>query len=207
MSSIPGALAGPTTEAEPQAGAGVGALPPYTRRLLMWSFAVGVVPPIVLIVGLSLNSLYVLLFVHVICGGTWTGFDLFMGLVMSRIMRSLDIPARVEVAKRLTPTTFFILPSLAATAVTSGIYLAQHLHKFDLSDPWIIAAGVVVAILTVQGFGIFMPNGLRIFIELAKRKPDPQRIARLNMWNIRLSGVQAAFQVVIIVIMAHLAIY
>jgi hypothetical protein len=92
-------------------------------------------------------------------------------------------------------------------AVTSGIYLAQRLHKFDLSDPWIIAAGVVVAILTVQGFGIFMPNGLRIFIELAKRKPDPQRIARLNMWNIRLSGVQAAFQVVIIVIMAHLAIY
>ncbi|HEX5467385.1 MAG TPA: hypothetical protein VFW92_12015 [Candidatus Limnocylindrales bacterium] len=203
MSSIPEALARPTGDAE----AGAGALPPYTRRLLMWSFAVGVVPPIVLIVGLSLNSLYVLLFVHVICGGTWTGFDLFMGLVMSRIMRSLDIPARVEVAKRLTPTTFFILPSLAAVAVTSGIYLAQRLHKFDLSDPWIIAAGVVVAILTVQGFGIFMPNGLRIFIELAKRKPDPQRIARLNMWNIRLSGVQAAFQVVIIVIMAHLAIY
>lgn len=205
MSSTPQALAGPATEA--QAGAATGALPPYTWRLLVWSFAVGIVPPIVLIVGLSLNSLYVLLFVHVICGGTWTGFDLFMGLVMSRIMRSLDVPARVEVAKRLTPTTFFILPSLAATAVTSGIYLAQRLGKFDLGDPWILAAGVVVVILTVQGFGIFMPNGLRIFIELAKRKPDPLLIARLNMWNIRLSGVQAAFQVAIIVIMAHLAIY
>jgi len=115
-------------------------------------------------------------------------------------MRSLDVPARVEIAKRLTPTTFFILPSMAAVAVTSGIYLAQVEDKFDLSSPWIIAAGVVVLIL-------IMPNGVRIFIELAKRQPDTGLIARLNMRNIRLAGVQALLQVLIILIMAHLAVY
>lgn len=73
----------------------------------------------------------------------WTGFDIFMGVVMTRIMRLLDLPSRVEVAKRLTPTAFFILPSLAATAITSGNYLAQSENKFNLSSPWIIAAALL----------------------------------------------------------------
>jgi hypothetical protein len=88
-------------------------MPPYTSRLLTWSFAIGVIPPVVLIAALSTRNLFLLDYVHVITGGTWTGFDIFMGVVMSRIMRSLEIQQRVEVAKRLTPTTFFILPSLA----------------------------------------------------------------------------------------------
>jgi hypothetical protein len=182
-------------------------LPPYTRRLLLWSFAIGIIPPLVLIAAVASKSLYLLTFTHVFTGGTWTGFDIFMGVVMTRVMRSLDVPARVEVAKRLTPTTFFIMPSLAAVAVTAGVYLAQTENKFDLSSPWIIAALVIVAILIAQGFGIFMPNGVRIFIELAKLKPDTGLIARLNMRNIRLSGVQALLQVLILLIMAHLAVY
>jgi hypothetical protein len=182
-------------------------MPPYTGRLLRWSFAIGIVPPAVLVLALVTKSFYLLTFVHVITGGTWTGFDLFMGLVMSRVLRSLDIAARVEVAKRLTPTTFFILPSLAGTAITAGIYLAQAEGKFDLGSPWIVATGIVVLLLTVQGFGIFMPNSVRIFIELGKVRPDTAKIARLNMRNIRLAGLQAAFQLGIILIMAHLAVY
>lgn len=182
-------------------------LPPYTVKLLTWSFAIGVIPPVALIAAVWTKSLYLLDYVHVMGGGTWTGFDIFMGVVMTRIMRSLDIPHRVEIAKRLTPTTFFILPSLAATAITAGIYLAEWEGKFDLSSPWIIASGVVVLVLTAQGFGVFMPNGVRIFIELGKNNPDTSKIARLNMQNIRLSASQAIFQVIIIIIMAHLAIY
>jgi len=68
-----------------------------------------------------------------------------------------------------------------------------------------IFTGIVVIILTAQGFGIFMPNGLRIFIELSKDKPDTEKIARLNMQNIRLAGSQAFFQIIIILIMAKFA--
>jgi hypothetical protein len=184
-----------------------GGLPPYTTKLLRWSFTVAIIPPIVLVTALATNSRYLLDYVHVISGGTWTGFDIYMGVVMSRILRLLDIPARVEVAKRLTPITFFILPSLAATAITAGIYLAQSEGKFVFSSPWIIAAGVIVLILTVQGFGVFLPNGVRIFIELAKKNPDTAKIAKLNMRNIRLAGSQGVFQVLIILVMAHLAMY
>lgn len=199
MTAVPDALARPAADVRRAA------LPPYTRRLLIWSFAIGVLPPLLLIVALAAHSFYLLQFTHVITGGTWTGFDLFMGIVFARLMGALEIPARIEVAKRLTPITFFILPSLAAVAITSGIYLAQLLGKFDLSAPRIIAAGIVVLVLTVQGFLIFMPNGVRIFIELAKHQPDTARIARLNMRNIRLAGVQAVLQVALILIMANLA--
>lgn len=185
----------------------VSKLPPFTKGLLRWSFAVGIVPPVALVLALALKSQYLLDYVHVICGGSWTGFDLYTGLVLSRILRSLEIPARVEVAKRLTPTTFFIIPSLAAVAITAGIYLAQAQGKFNLTDPWIIGAGVVVVILTAQGFGVFLPNGVRIFLELAKAHPDTALISKLTMRNVRLAGSQAVFQVIIILIMAHLAMY
>ena len=182
-------------------------LPPYTKKLLLWSFSVAILPPAVLVAAMATKSLYLLDYVHVISGATWTGFDIFMGVVMTRIMRLMDIPARVEVAKRLTPTTFFIMPSLAATAITAGIYLAETEGIFNLHSPWIIAAGVIVLILAGQGFGVFMPNGVRIFLELAKTKPDTALIAKLNLRNIRLAGSQAIFQVLIILVMAHLAIY
>jgi hypothetical protein len=182
-------------------------LPPFAKKLFLWSFAIGIIPPVVLVLALAVKSLYLLDYVHVICGGSWTGFDLYTGLVLSRILRSLEIPARVEVAKRLTPTTFFIIPSLAAVAITAGIYLAQAEGKFNMSDPWIMGAGVVVVILTAQGFGVFLPNGVRVFLELAKERPDPGLISKLTMRNVRLAASQAVFQVIIILIMAHLAIY
>ncbi|MEM0287789.1 MAG: hypothetical protein QXR69_01480 [Conexivisphaerales archaeon] len=179
----------------------------YTKSLLLWSFVIALIPVFALIISLAVKSFYLLQYIHVLTGGTWTGFDLFMGLVMTRVMKNLDTAARVEVAKRLTPTTFFIMPSLASVAIASGIYLASEMDIFNIYSPWIIAAGIVVIILSGQGFGIFMPNGLRIFIELSKPKPDSEKISRLNMQNIRLAGSQAFFQVALILIMAHLAVY
>jgi hypothetical protein len=166
-----------------------GGLPAFTSRLMLWSFGVGIIPSVVLVVALQLKSLLLLEYVHVISGGTWTGFDLFMSVILGRILASLDLPGRVEVAKRLTPTQFFVMPSLMSTTITAGIYLAESLGTFILTSPWIIAAGIMVIILTAQGFGIFIPNDMRIFIELAKPNPDRAKIARLNGINIRPMGV------------------
>ncbi len=188
------------------ANAGNAGFPSYTGRLLRWSFILGIVPPVALIYALSVKSLVFLEYVHVITGATWTGFDLFMGLIMSMVFRTLEPRARVEVAKRLTPLNFFAVPSLATVAIVAGIYLAIRLGAFVLTSPWIIGAGIAVLVLTVQGFGIFLPNSVRIFIEVSKPVPDQERIIRLNMLNIKLAGVQAAFQVAIIFIMAHIAV-
>ena len=186
-------------------GAEQGSFPAYTHRLLLQSFMLGLVPPIVLLAAIILKNLTLLTYAHVMSAVMWTGFDLFMALVLGRVLRSLDIAGRVEVAKRLTPSTFFILPSLAATTITAGIYLAMSLGVFNLSYIWIVAALLIVTILTVQGFVILMPNSMRIFIELAKPDPSKERIAKLNGINIRLAGVQGAFQIAIIFIMVNIS--
>ncbi len=176
------------------------------RRLLLREFLIALVPIVALLAALASGSLLFLDYVHVLTGGTWTGIDLFMGLVMTRIMRSLPIPQRVAVAIRLTPKTLFLLPSLASVAITAGIYLATMEGKFSLQSPWILAAIVVVVILTVQGFGFLLPNSVRILLEIRKENPDATKITRLNLRNLRISGSQAVFQIVIIFIMANLAI-
>ncbi len=182
-----------------------GGFPPYTHRLLFQSFLLSLVPPIVLVAAIILKNLTLLTYTHVMSAVMWTGFDLFLALILGRVLRSLDVAGRVEIAKRLTPSTFFILPSLAATTITSGIYLAMSLGIFNLAYYWIVAALVIVAILTVLGFVILMPNSMRIFIELAKPTPDKNRIAGLNGINVRLAGVQGAFQILIIFVMVNIS--
>ena len=88
-----------------------GGMPPYTGKLLTWSFSIGIIPPIVLVAAIATKSLYLLDYVHVICGGTWTGFDIFMGVVMTRIMRSLEIPQRVEIREEAHAHDF-LYPSI-----------------------------------------------------------------------------------------------
>ncbi len=176
-----------------------------TRRILFREFLLALIPAVAFVAVLAAGNLVYLDYVHVLTGGTWTGIDLFMGLVMSRVIRSLTVPQRAEVAKRLTPRTLFLLPSLAGTAVTSGIYLAMAEGRFLLSDPWILAAGIVVLVLLVQGLGMLLPNNVRILLEIQKPVPNVERIVRLNRRNLLLAGSQAAFQFAIIFIMAHLA--
>ncbi len=163
------------------------------------------IPSILVAIVILVKNLTILDYAHVLLGGTWTGIDLFMGLVLSRVMGRMSLGARIEFIKRLVPIMLFFMPTIASLAITCGIYLATFDGIFKLSYPVIIAAGIIVIVLVVQGFAIFLPNELRIFLELRKPQPDPKKISRLAMINFKLSGIQAAFQFAIIFIMANIA--
>ena len=168
------------------------------------SLATLFVPIVVLLVALLSGSFLLLDYVHVLSGATWTGIDLFMGLVMSRILRSLPPPSRAQFIKKLVPIMLFLMPSLASVAITAGVYVAMHLGLNFFSAP-IIAAGLIVIVLSVQGFGLLLPTEIRIFLELRKQSPDTNKIIKLGMRNIYISGSQAIFQIAIIFVMAYLA--
>jgi hypothetical protein len=177
----------------------------FRQLLTPSSYVTLAVPILVLVIAVFTQNKVLLDYTHVICGGTWTGIDLFMGLVMSRVMRGLAPDARAEVIKRLVPVMLFLMPALASVAITAGIYLAQWEGLLNLQSPWIIAAVILVLILSVQGFGIIMPTEIRLFLELTKDSPDRDRIVKLGMRNIKVSGSQAIFQIAIIFVMANLA--
>jgi len=180
-------------------------LPEDTRIIKPSAFLIVIIPVILVAVVICVRNLTILDYTHVLLGGTWTGIDLFMGLVMSRVMIKMSVGARIELIKRLVPMMLFFMPTLASLAITAGIYLASYEGIFRLSYPVIIAAGIIVLILLITAFAVFLPNQVRILLELRKGSPDTGKISRLAMINFRLSGVQAAFQFAIIFIMANIA--
>jgi len=163
------------------------------------------VPVVALIVALTSGSPLLLDYVHVITGGTWTGVDLFMGLVMSRVLRGLSPLGRAEIIKRLVPIMLFFMPALASVAITSGIYLATRMNLDFFSTP-VIIAGIIVLILSVQGFGLILPTEVRILLELRRKKPNTEKVVKLGMRNIYFAGSQTIFQIAIIFVMAYLAV-
>jgi hypothetical protein len=163
------------------------------------------VPVVALIAALLSGSLLLLNYVHVLIAGTWTGIDLFMGLVMSRVMRGLSPQSRVEVIKRLVPMMLFFMPGLASVGITAGIYLAGRLGLSFSSTPIIIAI-VIVVILSVQGFGLILPNEVRVLLELRKANPNTEKVVKLGMRNIYFAGSQTIFQISIVFVMAYLAV-
>jgi quinol-cytochrome oxidoreductase complex cytochrome b subunit len=98
------------------------------------------------------------------------------------------------------------MPALATAAITSGVNLAAKLGMLTFSSPMIIAAVIIVIILSLQGFGIIMPTEIRIFLELRKKEPDKIKIIKWGMRNVKLAGSQGVLQVVLIFVMANLAL-
>ncbi len=183
--------------------------PPQGSVQVKWVTARGIIAFVVPIIGISValasGSLVLLDWVHVLSGGTWTGIDIFMGFVLSYVLRYSSPMARAEVARRLTPITMFFIPSISSTAITAGYFLASRLGVFSLTSPLIDAAGVIIVVLLIQGLGIFLPNSIRVLLEFGKPSPDLNRVSRLMMLNFKLSGVQAILQIALIFVMASLA--
>ena len=156
-----------------------------------------------LIYAMNFGSLKVINYVHIMTAVLWTGIDLFMGVVLGPVLGGMEPKDRANVFKRLIPRMTFLMPVLAAVATTSGIQLAQRMG-WSLTDPWVLTALIITGILAIQGFGLLLPNEIRIFRQLLSLTPDIDRIARLGMINAKLGGLQGVFQLAIIVIMVNI---
>ena len=230
------------------------------------AFAVGsvVIPLAAFVAALTVGSVVVHTYVHVMAGVLWTGIDLFMAMVVGPTLGGLSLDERASWFETFTPKMAFLMPSLATVTIFGGITLAVRLGVFPNSGPWtalftltsfgtatlllgwvfdafrdrrwqaffalvvvgnglyfareVAAAGMtvpetsllillvlaVMLVLTVQGFGFLLPNEVLVYRELLRDSPDKERIGTLGMRNARLSGVQGAFQLGIIVLMVWL---
>jgi uncharacterized membrane protein len=160
----------------------------------------------VMTVAIVSHGLWFLNFVHVLAGLMWTGIDLFMGFVVGPILRSCDLATRRAVITRLMPRMLFLMPTLAAITGTAGWFLAKDMGFLDLAYPqfyWVLAALVLIALLTVQGFGILLPTNLRVCLEMQRPAPDVGKIGRWMRRYVRTVALQGLMQVAMIVVMAR----
>lgn len=163
-----------------------------------------VLPNAALALAMALGSLMLLNYVHVVTGALWTGIDLFMGFAIGPVLGAMEPQQRAEVFKRLIPKLTFLMPMLSGVTIIAGVQLAQRLGMLTLESPWIVAALIITAALVVQGFGVLLPNEIRIFRQLISPTPDVDRIVKLGMQNARLAGIQGLLQLTIIFVMANL---
>jgi uncharacterized membrane protein len=154
----------------------------------------------------QIGNAWLLNFVHVMAGVLWTGIDLFMGFVVGPIMRTLPFPARRAMILRLMPKTLFLLPTLSIVTTTAGYYHAEQMGFLALDWPqygWVLAALIIVAILTVQGLGVLLPTNLLVYFEMRRDNPDGARIGRLMRRYVYAVAFQGMMQAAIIVVMAR----
>jgi hypothetical protein len=154
------------------------------------------------------DNLWFLNFVHVMAGVLWTGIDLFMGFIVGPILRRVPFDTRRAFIAALVPRTLVLMPTLSIITTTAGWFLAKRLGYFELGYPefyWVIAALVIVTILTLQGLGFLLPTNLRIYFEVQKPNADAERIGRWMRPFFRVVAMQGAMQAAIIVVMAKFA--
>lgn len=181
----------------------------YKQKSNTISIIIQLANPVFIVLAISLPtgaliySLNILNYVHIMTGALWTGIDLFMGLVLGPVLGGMDPKNRAAIFTRLVPKMTFLMPVIAAVTSTTGVYLALRLG-YQLTTGWIVAALVVVAILTVQGLGIILPTEIRVFKELLSETPDIDKISRLGMRTARVAGLQGIMQLAIIFIMASI---
>jgi uncharacterized membrane protein len=154
------------------------------------------------------DSVWFLNFVHVMAGALWTGIDLFMGFVIGPVLRRVSLDTRRAMIAGIIPRTLILMPTLSAITSTAGWFLAVRLGYLDLGYPqfwWVIAALAIVTVLTVQGLGYLLPMNLRLYFEIQKPAPDPDKLRRWMRTYVRIVGLQGTMQVAIIVVMARFA--
>lgn len=178
---------------------------PLWRQLTWWALAF----PLIMVVALITANFFLLNWIHVLAGALWTGADIFMGFMVGPVMRRLGAPQRAAFMGYLVPRTILYFPMVSLTTTTAGWFLAAkigYLNPASAQFPWTVAALCIVAVLTVQGLGVFLPNSIRMWLELRKAQPDGQLIGRLARINFTLAAVQGVFQVAIIVVMSHFVV-
>ena len=154
------------------------------------------------------TSLWFLNFVHVMAGALWTGIDLFMGFIVGPVLRGVTLDTRRAMISGIMPRTLILMPTLSTITSTAGWFLAVRLGFLDLGYPqfwWVIAALAIVTVLTVQGLGYLLPMNLKLYFEIQKATPDPEKLKRWMRTYVRVVAVQGCMQVAIIVVMARFA--
>jgi hypothetical protein len=163
---------------------------------------------VALIVGIAVNELWPLVFLHVVGGAAWTIIDLFLGFVLGPVIGRMSVPAKIELTTRLMPKMVVIMPTVVTVTLAAGWQLGIHMGTvqsgFDLHG-WIVASYIVVGVMAVIALGLLEPANIAVLYELKKPRPNPAVIEKLMKRFIYTAGATGLLQVATLVIMTKLA--
>jgi len=131
-----------------------------------------------------------------------------MGFIVGPVLRRVSLDSRRAMIAGLMPRTLVLMPTISTMTSTAGWFLAVRLGFLKLGYPefwWVIAALLIVTVLTVQGLGYLLPMNLKLYFEIQKPTPDYAKLGRWMKTYVRIVTIQGCMQVAIIVVMARFA--
>jgi hypothetical protein len=159
------------------------------------------------IVAITHNSRWGLVFCHVVGGGLWTAIDLFVGFVIGPIIGRMSIPARIEFSTRFMPKMLLIMPTVVTMTLAAGFQLARQDGFLDTSNPrhgWVVASFLVVGVMAVIALAYLEPANVAVLFELRKPQPDGRVIEKLMKRFVYTAGITGVMQVATLIIMTRL---
>ena len=167
------------------------------------------VQPFVPLWGLAVAGAVIVALILTIASNSVFGPDLFMGFIIGPIMSRLDIPARMVFAKKLMTTMMVAMPTVVICTLTAGWQLARVDNFFTApyapQHGWILAALIVVALLSILAYTFLEPANIVVLMELRKPEPNGLLIGRMMKRFLYTAGILGVLQLSIIVIMVRLA--
>lgn len=160
------------------------------------------------IVAISGNWMWALMFCHVAGGALWTGIDLFVGLIVGPILGRLPIPARAEFSARFMPKMVLLMPTLVVMTLAAGFQVALKLGNLDPSSPnhaWLVVSFCVVGIMAVIALGVLEPANIAVLFEMRKEQPNGLVIEKLMKRFVYTAGITGLMQVATLIIMTRIA--
>ena len=94
------------------------------------------------------------------------------------------------------PAVVLTVASLAWVGLTVG--------EFQMTEPAVALALVIVTVLSVQGFGFLMPGEVRIYRQMISENPDASVISAIGQQNAKLGATQGLFQLILVADMVYL---
>jgi len=163
---------------------------------------------VALVVGIAIDRLWPLVFLHVSFGAAWTIIDLFLGLVLGPIMGSMPPAARVAFTIRLMPKMLLIMPTVVTITLAAGWQLGSFLGTVTTDYPlhdWLVASYIVVGIMAIIALGLLEPANIAVLVELKKPRPNFQVVEHLMKRFVYSAGVLGIMQLATFVIMTKIA--
>ncbi|MHB1439385.1 MAG: hypothetical protein ACYCSO_00795 [Cuniculiplasma sp.] len=176
-------------------------------------FAAGsiIIPWVSMVIFTVSGSLLLLDYVHVLTGAIWTGTDVFLGLILSRVIKTLDSETKYDVSQRILPMTLYFIPSVSILTPLAGLILEIRENAFNgFSPTFVILLFLIAIVIILISFLLILPTSLKIYRLNPSKEINEETYVRVSllMKRLTLSGaLQLLFQVIIIGFMAVLVVH
>ena len=165
------------------------------------------IPILAFIIAYFANNILILDYVHVLLGALWTGVDIFLGIIFSSVIKTINKSTKVNIARGMIPMTLFFIPTVSIVVPAAGYVLATREDIFSFTSSIFIAIIIIGIFLVLTGFLTIVPTSWKFSKELSMEKPDEEIISK--SMNIISKGafIQMFFQMAIISLMAYIVVF